>query len=749
MRAFPPTRAVSNVAAVAAAAAAALVAVAPGCGHHTTMPDAGGAHPPDASAIDAPPDLALPDLLMRPLPTCRAPARPDGSTAITLVDAFPGLPTLTTPVGLTQPPGDATHVYVWQQGGELLRIDVAHPEQATKVLDLSKMNNKIVSGGEAGLLGFTFAPMWPVSQNAYLSYTTPSAAAAGFDSVLSRMHSTDDGQTWSADQAILQFGQPYTNHNGGNILFGPDGYLYAGFGDGGSGYDPQNRAQDLTLLFGKILRLDVEGQTTYAIPPTNPFSQDTSGKMKEIFAYGLRNPWRWSFDRASGTLWVGDVGQDRWEEVDTVESGGNYGWRVWEGTHCTDTSMPTCSLPGALPPVLDYAHPALGVSDGGNCVTGGYVYHGTSVPSLAGSYVFGDYINGRIWRVVYDSAGAAHKELLLESHRNISSFGEGLDGELYVVDYGGGKILRVAPGSTAPAPTFPQTLSQTSCVLPDAPAQPTAGLIPYEVNVPLWSDGADKRRWLMVPPGSKIHVNNDGDWDLPVGSVVIKEFSIGGQRIETRLLVHHDDGDWAGYTYQWRADQSDADLLVGAKTVDVGNGRSWYIPAREECLRCHTTAAGRTLGLETAQLNRPRRDGSGNQLDDLVAAGLFDAPLPSSPPALPPPDSSAPVDQRARAYLHANCSFCHRMGGPGRVPPDWRYALSLADTGACGTVPGDGDLGVTGALVIAPGAPSSSVTSLRMHALDANRMPPLATRVVDAQGTALIDAWITSLTGCN
>jgi hypothetical protein len=235
--------------------------------------------------------------------------------------------------------------------------------------------------------------------------------------------------------------------------------------------------------------------------------------------------------------------------------------------------------------------------------------------------------------------------------------------------------------------------------------------------------------------------------------VLIKEFSIDGKRVETRLLVHHDDGDWAGYSYEWSDDQMDATLLLSSKTKDLGNGKSWYFPSRNDCLRCHTQAAGRTLGLETPQMNRAQPGGGGNQLDALTALGAFDAPL-AAPAAMLPAfpsvdDMTAPVDARARAYLHTNCSFCHRMGGTGQVPPDWRASLSLAQTGACNATPVDGDLGQTGAKVITPGAPTASVASLRMHATDAYRMPPLASHVVDPMGTAVVDAWIASLTSCN
>lgn len=732
----PPRRSVAaSVAAVATGAAlATAVALAAGCGK-------------SRARLTPPPDTHI--------AYCTAPARPSSATAIALVDAFPKLPALSVPVGLAQAPGDAAHFYVWQQSGRIVRFDAAQPTAATTVLDLAAVPNKLKYGdGEDGLLGLAFSPNWQTNHTAYLSYNTPSGAPAGFDSVLARIQSKDGGATFdlATEQVILQFAQPYTNHNGGNILFGPDGYLYAGFGDGGSGYDPGNRSQDLTLFFGKMLRLDVEGQATYAIPPDNPFADDTTGKKKEIFAYGLRNPWRWSFDRGTGQLWVGDVGQDRWEEIDVLKSGGNYGWKVMEGTHCTDNTT-TCSLPGALPPVLDYGHPSTGDPQPGNSVTGGYVYRGSAIPTLVGSYLFADFTSGRLWRVAYDAGGKAQRDELLETGKNISSFGENLDGELYVLSYGEGRIFKIVAGSNQPGTNFPMRLSATGCVDPAQPWVPAANVIPYEVNVPLWSDGAAKRRWISIPDGAQIHVEDDGDWTLPIGTVLIKEFAVGGQRVETRLFVRHDDGDWGGYSYEWLPDQSDAVLLPSGKTKDLGNGQSWYYPSRNDCLQCHTAAAGRSLGLETAQLNRDGLDGLGNQLELFAGLGWLDAPLPAPAPMMAkfphPGDMTAPLDQRARAYLHANCSYCHRMGGTGRVPPDWRAGLTLAETGACDAQPQDGDLGVGGAKVLAPGAPDLSLASLRMHALDASRMPPLATHVVDPEGTALVDAWISSLNGCN
>ena len=727
-----------------AAATATVATLAAGCHHGSQKPP-----PPGAG------DMALPPLppgaQQNAIGVCHAWPRPSESTSIMLKPMFAGY---TAPVGINQAPGDPNHFYVWEQVGLIFRVDATLPQKQTTALDLSAIPNKLVSGGEHGLLGFAFSPNWQTNHTAYIFYSTPSAAAAGFSNILARVTSSDGGATFTiATDNLLKIDKPFENHNGGNLLFGPDGYLYLGIGDGGSGYDPQGNGQNTTVLLAKMLRIDVENQATYAIPPSNPFANDTGMNRKEIFAWGMRNPWRWSFDRGTGDLWVGDVGQDRWEEIDKIKLGGNYGWSRYEGTHCTDGTTTCAPLPGALPPIIDYGHASTGDPDPGNCVIGGYFYRGSAIPSLVGNYVFADYGVGEVWRLVYDMTGKPLREILAATGKAISSFGEGLDGELYVVGVSDGTISKIVPAAAQPPSVFPDRLSATGCVDVINPTQVTSTAMYYDVNVPLWSDGADKRRWLSLPLGGQIHIESDGHWTLPIGTVLVKEFSVGGKRIETRLLMRHDDGDWAGYSYQWLDDQSDAVLLPSSATKDLGNGMTWYFPSRTDCLQCHTVAAGRTLGMWTAQMNRDAPDGSGNQMAMLDAAGLFDVPLPPPPATLAqfpqPGDSTAPVGDRARAYLHANCSFCHRMGGPGRVPPDWRDSLTLAQTGACNAAPQDGDLGVTGALVVAPGMPGKSVTSLRMRALDATRMPPLASHVVDPTGTSLIDAWITSLTSCN
>ena len=350
-----------------------------------------------------------------------------------LADAFGAL-RFNSPLLLLQEPGANGRFLVVERDGT---IQAVRNDAAAPFLDIRARVSAI---GEGGLLGLALAPGWPGDSTAYLSYTTPSAQSpANLRSTLSRMQSRDGGATLDpATEAILfTVEQPFTNHNGGNVVFGPDGYLYFGLGDGGSEGDPMGNAQNLGVVLGKLLRLD---PATGRAPSSNPFVS-TAGARPEIYAYGLRNPWRFSFDRQTGKLWLGDVGQDLYEEIDIVQPGLNYGWNAKEGLHCYNST----SCPGPYTdPVVEYGH------DVGISVTGGYVYRGNDVPALQGRYVYGDFGSGRIWTVSADSPGQP-QEILKAA--NISSFGEDQRGELYVVDLSGAVRKLVATATSQPPAT--------------------------------------------------------------------------------------------------------------------------------------------------------------------------------------------------------------------------------------------------------------------------------------------------------
>jgi len=339
------------------------------------------------------------------------------------------------PVLLTNAGDGSRRKFVVEQTG-YVRILSGGPS-GTPFLDV---HTRVVCCGERGLLGLAFHPSFATNHKLYVDYTRAADGATVVDEyrVTTNKNNVDENAT---RRQLLVIAQPYQNHNGGGMAFGPDGYLYIGMGDGGSGGDPGDRAQNLNSSLGKMLRIDVNGTSTgkaYRIPSTNPYVGKDG--LDEIWAYGLRNPWRWSFDRVTGDLWIADVGQGTWEEVNrsTAASGGgrgvNFGWDDMEGRHCFEP-MTGCLTAGRALPIVEYAH---AVSGAHNCsVTGGYVYRGIHYLLLRGGYFFADYCSQRIWAVSATASSPAVATLLPISAPNISSFGQDEDGEIYVVSHGG------------------------------------------------------------------------------------------------------------------------------------------------------------------------------------------------------------------------------------------------------------------------------------------------------------------------
>jgi uncharacterized repeat protein (TIGR03806 family) len=685
--------------------------------------------------------------------SCLAPPLPGAGADATAVDAFPAAPAFDQPTKLLQAPGDGSRWFVLEKPGRIRVFDVTSPGNVSTWLDFT---GRVNATGEGGMLGMAFHPDFPATREVFVSYTAPGSPLV---SRISRVI-LDDATTPSGplnEQVILTINQPYTNHNGGDIAFGADGLLYIGMGDGGSGGDPQNHAQNTTDLLGAMLRIAVVGvafpSPGYTIPADNPFAGNAkcgpgtnADDCPEIFAWGFRNPWRWSFDRPTSALWLADVGQNAWEEIDVVTKGGNYGWRCREGAHPFNGA----GCPGGLvDPVAEYDHGS-GVS-----ITGGYVYRGQLLPALQGRYVFADYAPNPIRALRDDGAGGYAIEELTATAHSVSAFGTDQDGELYFTDFGDGRIYRLAPGGGGLSDGIPDDLADTGCVDPANPTQPAAGLIPYDINAPFWSDGADKERWLALPDGATIAIGSDGDWEMPPGTVLVKLFRLDGNPIETRLLMRHPGGEWRGYTYEWNDSLTAATRVSNGKTRRIG-AQQWTYPSEAQCLQCHTAAAGFSLGPETAQLNRdftyPATARTANQLATLGHIGMFRAPLPAEPADLPaladPADASQPLAGRARAWLHTNCAQCHRPGGPTPSTMDWRYNTALATTAACNVAPTSGDLGLASARLVAPGDAARSVVPARMNRRDALGMPPLGSNLVDGAGVTLVNDWINSLTSC-
>jgi len=365
-------------------------------------------------------------------PPATIPAAGSTPPAIALEQVASGL---VAPVGVTSARDGSGRLFVVEQGG-LIRILGAGGVLLEKpFLDL---RDQVSAGGERGLLGLAFHPAYACNGRLFVNFTDPDGNTVVAEY---RASATNPDRADATPVArLLHIDQPYPNHNGGSVAFGPDGYLYVGMGDGGSGEDPEGYGQRLDTLLGKLLRIDVDeadGNSPYAIPPDN-CTGCPAGALPEIFAYGLRNPWRFSFDRATGDVWIGDVGQNRWEEVDHLPlpaaSGANFGWSRMEANHCLHGDG--CDRGGLTLPVAEYGH-----ADGDCSVTGGYVYRGSSIPALAGWYLFSDYCSGRIRALGVGSDRAV--AILLETGGNIATFGEDEAGELYVADVGKGTLSRV------------------------------------------------------------------------------------------------------------------------------------------------------------------------------------------------------------------------------------------------------------------------------------------------------------------
>ena len=670
------------------------------------------------------------------------------SPDVELNNAFPGL-NFDQPLVLKQPPSDDNRFMIIEKPG-VIQLLVNGIKQPQPFLDIT---NQISSTGERGLLGMTFHPNYSSNRYFYVSYTNNSGNSV--ISRFSRLSNNANRADVNSEQVILTLDQPFSNHNGGQIEFGPDDYLYISFGDGGSGGDPQDHGQDLSTWLGALLRIDVNNGTPYSIPADNPFANQScnqlsrTGTCPEIYAYGLRNPWRWSFDSVTQNIWLGDVGQNQFEEINLVKKGDNLGWRCFEGTSVFNSSG--CSSIQAVEPVAKYTH-----SQGRCSITGGYVYRG-SIQSLEQIYFYADYCSGEIWGMPVSDPDSAIPMVLTNAGANVLSFAQDNSNNLYVLK-SNGVISLIEEGLIDNPDPIPDKLSETGCVDATDISQPASGLIPYDINAPFWSDGAVKSRWMALPNNRRIN-NSDDNWQFPAGTVLMKKFELNNKPIETRLFKRHLNGQWAGYTYEWNDAETEATRVVGGKTKTVSNGAStqqWVYPSETECLACHTSAANYSLGLESAQLNKPylypQNGIEADQLETLAHINIFSHSIGSAasrPKIQNPYDSSQDLSERSRAWLHTNCSSCHRPGS-GNSTMDLRYTTIFSATNTCNQEPINGDWGLTDPKLIMPGDFNRSLVHFRANSRDpVIQMPPLATRIEDSLGMSLLSQWINNLTNCN
>ncbi|MBI2808430.1 MAG: PQQ-dependent sugar dehydrogenase [Planctomycetes bacterium] len=724
--------------------------------------------------------------------------------------AFPTLPKFDEPLDMTYAPG-TNRLFVAERMGKIYSFlnkkDVKKSDLALELKD--------GAGKKQTIYAFTFHPKF--AKNGYMYVTwIPDGSKEGLPRGTRVSRFTVKGEPPVADRKSekIIFEWPNGGHNGGCLKFGPDDYLYIVTGDGSGIGDQLDIGQNLSSIFAKLLRIDVDhvneprpsGSGNYSIPKDNPFVK-MPGARPEVYAYGLRQLWRFSFDRRTGDLWGGEVGQDLWEMVYKIEKGGNYGWSVKEGTHPFRPDRKKGPTP-ILNPVVEHPHSDF------RSITGGFVYRGKRLADLGGlatSYIYGDFDTGRIWMYqrklapeVIKRGGKpferlvptiVHREIARTTYR-IVTWAEDAAGELYFVDFTGGGIHQLVKAPAAkPQAAFPRKLSETGIFSSTKNHKIAPGVIPYSVNAQLWGDHAVKERFLAIPGNGQIGFDEitypqpspgaPPGWRFPDGTVLVKTFSMdmergnpkSRKRLETRILhfqqfpgtQEYGDQYWRGYTYVWNDAQTDAELLdekgLDKKlTIKVGNKmveQNYRFPSRAECTLCHTNAAKFALGVSTMQMNRfhyypasPTAKGGAagaiaNQLATLEHIGIFTKKLPKRPEQLPKladfNNEKLPIDVRARSYLHSNCSHCHIKWGGGNAEFKLVVDLPLKDLGIVNVPPAHGNFKIAGAKLLVPGHPEQSILLKRMNMTGLGRMPHIGSRVIDEQAVRIVGEWIKGL----
>ncbi len=740
------------------------------------------------------------------------------ATFYQVVDALPGV-TFNEPVGLSTQPGNTRRLYVLERMAKIQLVpDVTASAPAKKLfLDLQlaiagRTPAETIENGanyENGLLGLAFHPQYSTNRYFYAAYTVRIGGGSYYERISRfRASATDPDVADPASELILlQQLDEGANHNGGDLHFGPDGYLYYAAGDEENPNDFRQNSQRLDKDFhAGIFRFDVDkkpgnlepsshpaiptdaGLARFSVPVDNPFVPVAKGgswdgvwngvpitdaaKLRmEYWAVGLRHPWRFSFDPLTGQLWGGDVGQNTYEEINLIVKGGNYGW-VWrEGlsdtTFATNPTRPAAFT--SLDPVWVYPHTSIAGADplfAGNSVVGGVVYRGSRFPALYGHYIFCDSVSGHIWQRDPSTGGVTRITGVPGVYGGLVSMGvDPSNQDVLFADYLNSRIIRLTTGTVSS--TFPATLSATGLFADLTDLSPSPGLIPYEPNLTFWSDYAVKRRWFTIPSSSgQMTWQRDANWTYPAGMVLVKHFDIDltrgnaatRRRLETRVLVKGDTGFY-GVSYRWNDAQTEASLVPdeGAEfdfTVTengVPRTQHWTIPGRTSCLTCHTPQSGGPLSFNTRQLNRDNviHGYSGNQLSTLAAAGYFANPV-TDPKTLPrhvrPDETLYSAEARARSYLAVNCAYCHRSDGTvSGAFWDGRPQLTLAQTNLING-PATNNGGNPANRLVVPGDLTHSIVYNRVSAQNGfTRMPPLATSELDPAGIALLAEWIAAV----
>ncbi len=723
-----------------------------------------------------------------------------------VVESFPNLK-FDDAIFITHHPNeDRLLVTTW--GGEIYHF--ANNQNVSQKILFADLKDRSAPLRGGNLLGMAFHPEFgqansPNNKYVYIYYAAignnGENAPTNFESYtcvsnsrnfgtymrLSRFE-VNDNFTLNKSTELRMFNYRLINnsHRGGGLLFSDDGFLYLSLGD-------QSRfttAQDISNNFeGGVIRIDVDQDPSkshapirilgvnngfpdeysgigYWIPNDNPFLSPQGNLFEEFYAVGLRNPFKMTKDRASSDIWIGDVGHSQREEVDILAKGANFGWPRYEGD--LEGTISQCNA-NQLPITIGTYTPPLAAYDRSeaNSITGGFVYRGSSMPSLYGKYIWADHVLNTIYAV--DKNSGTTTTIGTFSPTGATTFGEDINGELYIGKIGSNKPLyrlnEVGGNNTnTNQQSPPQFLSQIGAFSNLNTLQPAQGVLPYDMIEDFWSDGADKKRWIAIPnngthntTSEQIKFSEDGDWEFPIGTVMIKHFDFQGKKLETRFEVHGDNGNYYYLTYKWNAAGTDAVLLEEGldETFNIGGiSKTWHFPSRQECLSCHSPNSGSVIGLKTRYLNKsityPQTGITANQLVTLSSIGAINQSITVGQAAnfltaAPKDDNSASLEFRARSYLDLNCSYCHRPETGNRANFNALLNVPLNQQELINGNVID-ELGIPGAKVVFPGDHTKSTLHHRASQANTNiSMPPLAKLEVDPAGIDLIKDWINSL----
>lgn len=735
---------------------------------------------------------------------------------------FPGV-TFVEPIRIVEHPIDNKLLVVSKDGKGHLITNRAGATDKTEFFNIQPIMQGNPSYGEGGISDFVFHPQFgsggASNDYVYITYWYSPDYSGTFSEVgengynrLSRFEVINNKLSLSTELVMISQYDRDKFHIASDMEFGPDGFLYITVGDESNGAskccDIAKSSQRLDGgLWSGVLRIDVDNNPSrshpirrqpahpvadpqsngshwpksfsqgYSIPNDNPFLDPNGGLLEEFYSIGLRHPWTLAIDDATGDVWVADVGHQQREEINLIVKGGNYQWPYKEGTRRGPIAGHKLSTGTEQGPVWEYD------STVGESPIGAGVYRGGLYPSLTGKYLFTDFVSGKLW-----TASKAGNSYTVEQIGNVTGgWRDGINSHL--IDSAGrilmaksagpqnanGTIEALVPVGTVVNNEPPALLSQVGAFRDLINKIPVDGCIPYDLNVPFWSDGAVKSRWVCVPndgshnsAAEKINYSESGIWDFPAGTVFIKHFEMAANTtiptntfdLETRFLVRTTNGHNA-YTYRWNNTGTDADLDAGGgstfrftqRTANGNVNRQWQYPSRTECTTCHTELAGGQLGINTRQMNRdvhyPASGITANQLDTLNSLGMLSPAINTASviantlTATATADNSASLEDRARSYLDSNCGYCHQPGGV-RANFDARLTTPLASQGII-----NGSLlehySIDGEAVVVPGSPAQSILLHRANQTDNLSMPPLSKSIIDTQGMSVLKEWIVSL----